>query len=178
MSRDAITKLEQERQKKQIEQTLEEASWDIPRLLKINARLVKEKHAQAEQIEQAKADNRLLSVGKEVEKTKAENIYEDWCELVDKHKQQAEQIKSLCDGIDKVNNEAVKHRRENKRLKADMAEEIRISIKVSNEKLAENQRLKELLCRAKKYADIQREYELVEEIEQALAAQPQKESEA
>ena len=88
--------------------------------------------------------------------------------------QQAEQIKSLCDGIDKVNNEAVKHRRENKRLKADMAEEIRISIKVSNEKLAENQRLKELLCRAKKYADIQREYELVEEIEQALAAQPQK----
>ena len=38
----------------------------------------------------------------------------------------------------------------------------------------ENQRLKELLCRAIKYADIQREYELVEEIEQALAAQPQK----
>ena len=50
MSRDAITKLEQERQKKQIEQTLEEASWDIPKLLKINARLVKEKHEQAEQI--------------------------------------------------------------------------------------------------------------------------------
>jgi len=51
---------------------------------------------QAEQIEQAKADNRLLSVGKEVEKTKAENIYEDWCELVDKHKQQAEQIRKLA----------------------------------------------------------------------------------
>ena len=50
MSRDAITKLEQERQKKQIEQTLEEASWNIPKLLKINARLVKEKHEQAEQI--------------------------------------------------------------------------------------------------------------------------------
>ena len=50
MSRDAITEIEQERQKKQIEQTLEESSWDIPRLLKINARLVKEKHAQAEQI--------------------------------------------------------------------------------------------------------------------------------
>ena len=50
------------------------------------------KQQQAEQIEQAKADNRLLSVGKEVEKTKAENIYEDWCELVDKHKQQAEQL--------------------------------------------------------------------------------------
>ena len=51
MSRDAITELEQARQKKQIEQTLEEASWDIPRLLKINARLVKEKHAQAEQLQ-------------------------------------------------------------------------------------------------------------------------------
>ena len=51
---DAITKLEQERQKKQIEQTLEEASWDIPRLLKINARLVKEKHEQAEQIARLK----------------------------------------------------------------------------------------------------------------------------
>jgi len=50
MSRDAITEIELARQKKQIEQTLEEASWDIPRLLKINARLVKEKHEQAEQI--------------------------------------------------------------------------------------------------------------------------------
>ena len=54
-----------------------------------------ENQQQAEQIEQAKADNRLLSVGKEVEKTKAENIYEDWCELVDKHKQQAEQITAI-----------------------------------------------------------------------------------
>ena len=54
MSRDAITEIEQARQKKQIEQTLEEASWDIPRLLKINARLVKEKHEQAEQIRKLK----------------------------------------------------------------------------------------------------------------------------
>ena len=54
MSRDAITEIELARQKKQIEQTLEEASWDIPRLLKINARLVKEKHEQAEQIRKLK----------------------------------------------------------------------------------------------------------------------------
>ena len=31
--------------------------------------------------------------------------------------EQAEQITALCAGIDKVNNEAVKHRRENQRLK-------------------------------------------------------------
>ena len=56
MSRDAITEIEQARQTRQIEQTLEEASWDIPRLLKINARLVKEKHEQAEQIAKLQAE--------------------------------------------------------------------------------------------------------------------------
>ena len=78
MSRDAITKLEQERQKKQIEQTLEEASWDIPRLLKINARLVKEKHEQAEQIERLKEGLELalqyIELDNSIPKSKVESV--------------------------------------------------------------------------------------------------------
>ena len=70
MSRGAITEIEQARQKKQIEQTLEEASWNIPRLLKINARLVKEKHAQAEQIAEL---NKILSMSKPLSYLRAEN---------------------------------------------------------------------------------------------------------
>ena len=75
MSRDAITEIEQARQKKQIEQTLEEASWDIPRLLKINARLVKEKHAQAEQIAEAEklTEEVIFDMTADIHKLQAEN---------------------------------------------------------------------------------------------------------
>ena len=83
--------------------------------------------------------------------------------------EQAEQITLLADEIASYEKALGNAQTENQRLK-ECAE---LGLEANSEKAKEIARLKELVCRAIKYADIQREYELVEEIEQALAAQPQ-----